>query len=282
MKTLYRGKSADLMGDNLPVVDLGPNFKPMQVSAGFYYSCALSTNNRIKCFGKNEDGQLGYGDTTRRGKAQNSMGGDNSTRGDAPGQMGTNLSEIDFGLNFQVIDIASGYDHACALSTNKTIKCWGFNGFGQLGLGNTYNQGDGPNEMGDHLSIVDLGSMFIPMAIEIGKYHACVLSTTNKVKCWGRNTDGELGDGTYGAKGDEPGEMGDALAEIDFGTNFIPAQLAAGYFHTCALSTINTVKCWGLNNYGQLGYEDDITRRYANGAEIVELGPDFIPVQIEA
>eukprot|EP01083_Nonionella_stella_P260780 888698_1 len=329
---LYRGKPADLMGDNLPVVDLGPNFKPMQVSLGQEYSCALSTDNRIKTWGRNYEGKLGYGDEISRGNTGNTMGeylpdvdlgpdfvpikvvagdvstcalsksntakcwgsngqaqlgaGDMSIRGDAPGEMGTNLSEIDLGLNFQVIDIGIGKFHACALSTNKTIKCWGYNAQAQLGLGIAYPQavkiGDEPGEMGDHLSIVDLGSMFIPMAIAVGGYHACVLSTTNKVKCFGYNLYGQLADGTYTNKGWSSSDMGDNLAEIDFGTNFIPAQLAAGRYHSCALSTINTVKCWGSGDDGQLGYEDNITRNYANGTEVVELGPGFIPVQIEA
>eukprot|EP01083_Nonionella_stella_P084102 232730_1 len=150
----------------------------------------------------------------------------------------------------------AGYLHTCSLSTTNKVKCWGDNRDGQLGYGDTENRGDEADEMGDSLLEIDLGSNFIPTEIMAGYLHTCSLSTTNKVKCWGDNRDGQLGYGDTENRGDEADEMGDSLLEIDLGSNFIPTKIVWGWFYTCALSTRNKVKCWGDNTYGQLGYGD--------------------------
>eukprot|EP01083_Nonionella_stella_P223955 797583_1 len=96
--TNNRGDEANEMGDNLLEIDLGTNFIPMQIVAGYDnevkcwgynlhgqlgygdtnnrgdHTCALSTANKVKCFGDNMFGQLGYGDTNNRGDAANEMG----------------------------------------------------------------------------------------------------------------------------------------------------------------------------------------------------------------
>eukprot|EP01083_Nonionella_stella_P145789 457585_1 len=110
--------------------------------------------------------------------------------------------------------------------------------------------------MGDILLEIELGTNFIPMQIVAGDYHTCALSTANKVKCFGRNLYGQLGYGDANNRGDEANEMGDILLEIELGTNFIPMQIVTGWYHSCALSTANKVKCFGRNLYGQLGYGD--------------------------
>eukprot|EP01084_Bolivina_argentea_P002372 4373_1 len=107
--------------------------------------------------------------------------------------MGNDLLEVDLGTGFNVTDITSGYYHetcayhTCAMSTLNKIKCWGNNYYGQLGYGDTNNRGDGPQEMGNDLLEVDLGTGFNVTDITSGYYHTCALSTLNKIKCWGRN-----------------------------------------------------------------------------------------------
>eukprot|EP01083_Nonionella_stella_P054365 143510_1 len=187
----------------------------MQITAGGYYTCALSTVNKVKCFGDNGYGQLGYGDTNNRGDEANEIGDD--------------LLEIDLGTSFIPMQIVVGYHHTCALSTVNKVKCFGYNGYGQLGYGDTNNRGDEANEMSDNLLEIELGTNFIPMQITAGDYHTCALSTANKVKCFGRNNGGELGYGDTNNRGDASNQMGDTL----LGTNFIPMQITAGDYHTC-------------------------------------------------
>eukprot|EP01083_Nonionella_stella_P227941 808259_1 len=129
------GNEANQMGDTLFEIDLGTNFIPMQMVAGYRHTCALSTANKVKCWGSNVYGQLGYGDTNNRGYEAN--------------QMGDTLLEIDFGTNSIPMQIVAGYTHSCALSTANKVKCFGYNGYGQLGYGDTNNRGYEANQMGD-------------------------------------------------------------------------------------------------------------------------------------
>eukprot|EP01083_Nonionella_stella_P086010 238688_1 len=170
----------------------------------------------------------------------------------------------------------AGWSHNCALSTANKMKCFGRNNYGQLGYGDTNHRGDEANQMGDTLLEIDLGTSFIPMQIVAGMYRTCALSTGHKVKCWGYNSHGQLGYGDTNDRGDEANEMGDDLFEIDLGTNFIPMQMTAGYYHTCALSTGNEVKCWGYNSHGQLGYGDTNDR----GDEANEMGDDLFEIDL--
>eukprot|EP01083_Nonionella_stella_P167172 561142_1 len=115
------------------------------------------------------------------------------------------------------LDIAAGTMHTCAWSKSNTVKCWGYNRYGQLGYGDKNNRGDDANEMGDALLEVDLGSGFNVAHIATGYAHTCALSTNNTVKCWGANGKGQLGYGDKNNRGDDANEMGDALLEVDLG-----------------------------------------------------------------
>ena len=78
--------------------------------------------------------------------------------------------------------ITAGGSHSCALLANGQVKCWGYNGFGQLGQGNTSQLGDGPNEMGDNLALIQLGSGRTATAISAGDSHSCALLDNGQVK----------------------------------------------------------------------------------------------------
>eukprot|EP01083_Nonionella_stella_P179809 639388_1 len=144
-------------------------------------------NNNTKCWGYNLYGQLGYGDT--------------NNRGDEANEMSDTLLEIDVGTSFIPMQIVTGYRYTCALSTANKVKCWGYNFYGQLGYGDTNNRGYEANQMGDNLLGIDLGTSFIPMQIVTGHGHTCALSTAHKVKCFGRNSYGQLGYGDTNHRG---------------------------------------------------------------------------------
>eukprot|EP01084_Bolivina_argentea_P006532 12390_1 len=142
--------------------------------------------------------------------------------------MGNALLEVDLGTGFNVTDIVAGESHTCALSTLNKIKCFGYNLDGQLGYGDRNNRGDGGGQMGNALLEVDLGTGFNVTDIVAGERHTCAVSTLNKIKCWGWNSVGQLGTGDTNNRGDGPGEMGNALLEVDLGTGFNVTDIVAG------------------------------------------------------
>ena len=97
---------------------------------------------------------------------------------------------------------------------NSSIKCWGYNASGQLGLGDANNRGVGSNEMGDNLPSIDLGSGKTARAISAGDSHTCAVLDNASLKCWGKNDSGQLGLGNTSTLGDASGEMGDNLPAI--------------------------------------------------------------------
>eukprot|EP00971_Amphidinium_carterae_P147879 2931203-Amphidinium_carterae.1 len=85
----------------------------------------------------------------------------------------------------------------------------------------------------------------------------CACLTSGVLKCWGANDGGQLGCGDTAPRGDEPLEMGDLLPAVDLGAGRTCVDVVAGpAYHVCALLDNNDVKCWGVGDDGQLGYED--------------------------
>jgi alpha-tubulin suppressor-like RCC1 family protein len=233
------------MGDNLPAVNLGTGKTAVAISKGYYHTCALLNNGSVKCWGYNDFGGLGLGDRY--------------ARGDGPNEMGDNLPAVNLGTGKTAVAISSGIDYTCALLNDGSVKCWGYNGYGQLGLGDTSHRGDGPNEMGDNLPAVNLGTGKTAVAIAGGFHHTCALLNDGSVKCWGYNGEGDLGLGDASSRGDGPNEMGDNLPAVNLGTGKT-AVAVTGSDHTCALLNDGSVKCWGYNGYGQLGLGDTSKR----------------------
>ena len=114
-------------------------------------------------------GKLGYGNTDNIGTE--------------PGSMNKSV-DVNLGANYSVESVAVGKYHSCALSMDHVIKCWGWNYFGMIGTGSSATIGNGPGEMGDNMTAVDLGD-FVPKSINCGPWHCCSISTTSLIKCWG-------------------------------------------------------------------------------------------------
>ena len=256
----HRGDGPGEMGDNLPFVDLGTGLTATQLAAGVYYTCAILNNGSVKCWGNNNYGALGLGDT--------------AYRGDAPGEMGDNLPFVDIGTGLTATQITAGASQTCALLSNGGLKCWGLGFGGVLGSGNTLNRGDGPGEMGDNLAFVNLGTGVTATQISADNGLTCAVLSGGGVKCWGYNANGRLGLGDTANRGDGPNEMGDNLPFVDLGTGVTAAQVATGYDYACALLSDGGVKCWGNNPRGQLGQGDQVTRGDGPG----EMGDNLPPV----
>jgi alpha-tubulin suppressor-like RCC1 family protein len=172
--------------------------------------------------------------------------------GDDSGEMAA-LTGIDLGTGRTATAISAGKNHSCALLDNASVKCWGSNNFGQLGIDNSTNMGDHSGEMAA-LTGIDLGTGRTATAISAGDDHTCALLDNASVKCWGRNSYGQLGIDNDTRMGDDSGEMA-VLPSIDLGTGRTATAISAGNEHSCALLDNASVKCWGYNGAGQLGIE---------------------------
>jgi hypothetical protein len=236
-----RGDNPGEMGDLLPPVDLGTGVKVTALAVGGGFNCAMMYAG-IKCWGNNDVGVLGLGDK--------------NSRGDDPGEMGDALPFVDVGDAEAPIAITAGGAQVCVLFELGKVKCWGFGHNGQLGQGDTENIGDKPGQMGNALPFIDLGTGLIAESIAIGGNHVCALLAGGKIKCWGYNIFGQLGLGDMNNRGDQPGEMGDNLPFVDLGTDARAVVVSAEGYQTCALLDSGKVKCWGNNNFGQLGLGD--------------------------
>ena len=132
--------------------------------------------------------------------------------------MGDNLLAVDLGTGRTASAIWYADLHVCALLDNGSVKCWGWNSVGQLGLGDTDNRGDSGAEMGDSLGIVPLGAGRSTLSITAAWDHSCALLDNDTIKCWGNNAEGELGQGDANSRGDGPDELGDNLPAVLLGT----------------------------------------------------------------
>lgn len=121
-------------------------------------------------------------------------------------------------------------------------RSWGFNTFGQLGLGDTMSRGVYRWELGDDLPAVNLGGRAVHVAA--GGWHTCVVLDTGEVKCFGSNRDGRLGLGDEIFRGWEPEDMGAALPPVDLGSGVGASAVhaAMGGWSTCALLRDKSVK----------------------------------------
>ena len=173
------------------------------------------------------------------------------------------------------IAIAAGGYHSCAVLDDGTAKCWGANGSGNLGQGDTTTRGDGAGEMGDGLDAIDLGTGRTAITVAAGLEHTCAVLDDGTAKCWGQNAFGQLGRFNTSDIGDGAGEMGDSLAAIDLGTGRTATALAGGTDHSSALLDSRALRCWGGNGQGQLGQGDTIAR----GDNVAEMG-FLLPVRL--
>jgi len=197
-----------------PVTVTGLLGEATAISAGYSHTCALLKSGEIKCWGKNDKGQLGNGKT-----------------------IDSNVPDSVTGLSNGVKSVKTSYYNTCVLLNTSEVKCWGLNGDGQLGNG-TKTDSNLP------VGVVGLNGV---TAITVGTQHACAALNTGEVKCWGSNFAGQLGS--------------DKLVVYNW-TSSVPMivlgvsksiAISAGQLHTCALSDVGSIQCWGSNTLGQIG-----------------------------
>jgi len=221
-------------GDAGPLALVGPI---ASVVGGPRHSCAIYANGALACWGANDNGQLGLGDT--------------KDRGDSAAPLSA-LARVDLGEGVLVAEVSLGERHTCARLTTGKVKCWGSGGDGQLGLDSQLKRGVAPGEMDDALPEVNLGAGRTAVLFVAGGSHDIAPLANAQVKCWGGNGTGQLGLGDTKFRGEQPGQMA-ALPVVDLGTGRTAVEIGAGNAYTCARLDNGAVKCWGANGEGELG-----------------------------
>jgi alpha-tubulin suppressor-like RCC1 family protein len=253
------------IGSTTPSYLPKPTIAPQLAAAadlmlGAEHTCKRRADGTFACVGRNDTGQLGDGTTTNSVTAVNV-----TVAASSPSR------------------VAVGRWHSCAIMSDSTIKCWGYNGSGQLGdgtktdrpLGITVsgltnateiaasddhtcarlNGGEvwcwGKNNKGqlgngsttDSSLPVKVGGVAAANGVTVGIEFSCAPLGDGTVKCWGDNTYGQLGDGSGLLRSGAVAVMGLTSATV----------VRAGSWHACAFASTNRVYCWGRNNVGQIG-----------------------------
>ncbi|MFA7209708.1 MAG: fibronectin type III domain-containing protein [Parcubacteria group bacterium] len=206
-----------------------------QISAGYSHTCALKTDGTAYCWGYNSYGRLGDNTIISRY---------------TPVQV---LGVGGVGFLTDVSQISAGYYHTCALKTDGTAYCWGYNNSGRLGDNTTINRYTPVQVLG----VGGVGFLTDVSQISAGGVHSCAKKNDGMVYCWGQNTYGQLGDNTTIAKYTPVQVLGVG------GSGFLTdvGQISVGQYHTCATKTDDTIYCWGSNSYGRLGDNTTINKR---------------------
>jgi Regulator of chromosome condensation (RCC1) repeat len=238
-----------------------------QVSTGSYHTCGIRTSGRLYCWGNDVSGQLGDGGTNTNQPVPTEVAG-NATDWvavdagdfhtcalkssgrllcwgyDGFGQLGdggTNTerptpTEVDgHATNWTAVD--TGGSHTCARKASGRLLCWGADSSGQLGDGGTNAARSIPTPVAGNAT-----NWSRPTA---GGSHTCARKTNGRLFCWGRDAQGQLGDGGTNTDRPTPTQVARNL------TNW--ATVDAGAAHTCARKTTGRLFCWGYDGSGQLG-----------------------------
>jgi alpha-tubulin suppressor-like RCC1 family protein len=234
---------------------------PTNVSAGGEYTCVRLPDGTARCTGRNQFGQLGDGTFTNSpvlvsvsglttaaraaagdefncalladGTAKCWALGEKGQRGDGTFDMFTGVPGAVSGLT-NAVSLAGGYNHACALVSDGSMRCWGDNAYGQLGNPSVATGSSVP---------VTVSGINSATAFITGAFHTCAVMADRTLSCWGQNEQGQVGDGT----------RTNASAPVTVAGLTGVAAVGGGGVHTCAALTNGTVWCWGENEFGQLG-----------------------------
>ncbi len=180
---------------------------------GFSQTCAILKDGSLWCWGGNMYGEVGDGTTTNR----------------------PSPTKIDLGQTVTAVSANGVYTvgyvaHTCALLADKTLRCWGDNQFGELGVGDA-NVHASPE-------VVALPNV---AQVAVGGLHTCAVDTSQNLYCWGYNG-GSTGDGTTTPSTTMPAMVMSSVVKV-----------ACGAGHTCVIKTDGNLYCWGTNSDGEVG-----------------------------
>ena len=127
-------------------------------------------------------------------------------------------------------NISLGFSHSCAVLTDGSAKCWGSGSDGRLGRG-----GSTSSSFWSGSTPVLVSELATVQSLALGDFHSCAVLNDGSAKCWGKNSDGQLGDGTTTSSSTPVSVSGISTA----------VSIALGSYHSCAILTDGSIKCWG-------------------------------------
>jgi alpha-tubulin suppressor-like RCC1 family protein len=208
------------------------------VASGSSHTIALKEDGTVWTWGRNNYGQIGNGTISDQKNPIQVKKSD-----------GTFLQKI--------IDIACGDYHTIVLDNSGFLWAWGYNNYGQLGIGTSGAGTDKKNPVKLNLPSLFYSASMTPIAgtlissIKAGANHSILLKNDGTIFTWGDNTYGQLGIGTNGTGTNQKNPVQVKMADGNFLTNII--GISGGANHSIALKNDGTVWTWGYNNCGQLG-----------------------------
>lgn len=260
----------------LPAVAVGAPVKAL--AAGSAHTCALTEGGTVRCWGKSNRGQLGYGsvesvgdgtgptiveagDVPLGGSAQAIAAGQETTCalletgavrcwgwtyghdqllfvGDGTGPSIIDAGDLPLGEKAEMVSVGGG--QICALLEGGSVFCWGDGSRGKLGYDSISNVGDGDTTIAE-AGPVPVGEP--ARSVVCGTNHTCALLDSSKVRCWGWGAEGRLGHGSDFNIGDGAGTTIEQAGDVNLQGD--ATQLSAGFKHTCALMSAGFIRCWG-------------------------------------
>lgn len=260
IRAYYNGKYAE-RSYTITVLDVDPLYAK-SIDAGGNFTCAVTQDDRVKCWGRNTFGSNGDGTTTQshapvfvygsESYTSVSAGGNHACAvttsgaamcwgGGASGQLGhgsnsnSSIPVSVTGIPFAISNVSVGSSSSCAVTVNNDLYCWGLNSAGQLGIGNTTQQ-----NTPQRVTALD-GAV---RSVSVGGSTTCATTTGNEAYCWGAGMMGQLGRGSA---------MNSTSPLPVIGLPSGVREVAAGGSHACAALLDGTAYCWGWNEDGQLG-----------------------------
>ncbi|CAF4980252.1 unnamed protein product, partial [Rotaria sp. Silwood1] len=200
---------------------IGTSTNWSNVSAGARHCLAIKTDGSLWAWGYNLSGQLGNGTNT------------------------TQLFPIQIGTSNSWKSISAGDSHSVAIGLDSSLWVWGDNSNGQLGTQYGFSALNFPYQLTSAVSWA---------VVSAGLYHTVAIKADGTLWAWGKNTYGQVGDGTTLNK-QTPTQIGSE-------SNWL--SVSAGSYHTCAIKQTNTLWSWGWNILGQLGDSTNINRNIPN------------------